>query len=177
MPTYVAFLRAVNIGKRQVKMERLRAILADAGFTDVETYIQTGNARFGSSMRSTVKVAVAVEELLESSLGFDVSTVVRTPAQLRGLVTDSPDSPLGAEARHYVGMLRDDAPKHAVAELDAWDVQGERIKVVGRDVHLWLHKPYNQVQATNARIEKITGCRCTNRDWKVVAALAEKWGG
>ena len=55
MPSYVAFLRAVNVGGRFVKMAELRAALEDAGFTDVETHIQSGNVFVRSRRRSTAR--------------------------------------------------------------------------------------------------------------------------
>ncbi len=46
MPRYVAFLRAVNVGGRIVKMDELRRLFAGAGFADVETFIASGNVIF-----------------------------------------------------------------------------------------------------------------------------------
>ena len=52
MPTFIAFLRAVNVGKRKYPMAELRDALTDAGFEEVETHIQTGNVLFRTSLRS-----------------------------------------------------------------------------------------------------------------------------
>ena len=53
MPRYVAFLRAVNVGRgRKVEMARLRKLLTEAGYGNVSTYIQSGNVFFDSSSRS-----------------------------------------------------------------------------------------------------------------------------
>ena len=49
MPTFIAFLRAVNVGKRKYPMAELREALTDAGFEEVETHIQTGNVLFRTS--------------------------------------------------------------------------------------------------------------------------------
>ena len=61
MATYVAFLRAINVGGRFAKMADLRAGLSDNGFGEVESYIQSGNLRFTSGLRSAAKVEIAVE--------------------------------------------------------------------------------------------------------------------
>ena len=52
MPTFIAFLRAVNVGKRKYPMAELRDALTAAGFEEVETHIQTGNVLFRTSLRS-----------------------------------------------------------------------------------------------------------------------------
>lgn len=175
MSTYVVFLRSINVAPRFVKMEALRGHLETAGLGDVETYIQSGNVRLTSRARSTEKVTATVEDVLQAALGFEVKAVVRTPADLSAAVASAPASPLRTDARHYLVLLRD-APSAAAAEkLAAWEVEGERLELTGRDVHLWITKPYNEAKASNARVEKLTGVAATTRDWKVVTALAEKW--
>ena len=76
MPTYIALLRAVNVGGRIYKMAELREHLTDSGLEDVETYIQTGNVRFRSSMRSAAKVEKHVEEVLGEHAAFEVPSVI-----------------------------------------------------------------------------------------------------
>ena len=51
MFTYIAFLRAINVGGRTAKMGDLRPGLYDKGFGDIESYIQSGNLRFTSSLQ------------------------------------------------------------------------------------------------------------------------------
>ncbi len=83
MPTWVGFLRAVNVGKRQVKMQTLRELLQDNGFDDVETHIQSGNLKVRCATRSAARVEAGLRTLISAAFGFDVPVVVRTPAQLR----------------------------------------------------------------------------------------------
>ncbi len=175
MSTYLVFLRSINVASRFVKMEALRGHLEAAGFGEVETHIQSGNVRLTSGARSTGKVAEAVETALNSALGFDVKAVVRKPAELLATVEGAPASPLEDGARHYLTLLRDLPGAEATEKLDGWDVDGERLQLAGRDVHVWITKPYNEVKASNARIEKLAGVAATTRDWKVISALAAKW--
>lgn len=176
MATYIGFLRAVNVGGRSVPMADLRGLLAEAGFAGVETYIQSGNVRVGSRARSATKVEKLLEKAMADALGFNVPAIVRTPRELANLVESAPTSPLGAGARHYVAFLRSRPAASAVTELDGWDIDGERLTLAGRDLHLWFTKPSHEAKATNARIEKIAGTVATSRGWKVVSALAERWG-
>ena len=83
MPTWIGFLRAVNVGKRQVKMQALRELLQDKGFEDVETHIQSGNLKVRCATRSPSRVEAELRTLISDAFGFDVPVVVRTPAQLR----------------------------------------------------------------------------------------------
>jgi len=176
MTRYVAFLRAINVGGRFAKMADVRAGLADKGFGEVESYIQSGNLRFTSALKSAVEVETAIETALEQVCGFTVRTIVRTPVQLGELTSYAMGLPvpLEGEVRRYVTFLKDDPDDGFIAAMNGWDVAGERAHVHGREVYLWLGHPSHQAKLTNAKIER-GGVVATSRDWKVVSALGNMW--
>ena len=52
MPTQIALLRGINLGARnRIAMPALREALADAGFADVRTYLQSGNVVLSSGKK------------------------------------------------------------------------------------------------------------------------------
>ncbi len=178
MSTFIAFLRAINLGRnRKVPMADLRVWLTEAGLGDVETYIQTGNLRFTTTLRSRAKAESQVEGVLAERCGFDVPTIAVTPAELTR-VYDAADAvpPAVPEARRYVTFLKTTPPPELADELDNWDADGERAKVVGRAVHWTVPGPSQAARLSNARIERQLGV-ATTRDLKVVRTLAERWGG
>lgn len=177
MPTYVAFLRAVNIGRRQTPMARVRATLETHGFTDVQTYIQTGNVLLTTTARSPEKVAQRVCEVLSGDFGFDIPVVVRRPRDLVDLVAavDALPDPF-PQGRTYAAFLDQEPSDAATAVLNDWSAPGEWVRVVGRHVVLRLGIPANVVTLTNAKIERF-GVVATTRDLTVVRALATRWGG
>jgi uncharacterized protein (DUF1697 family) len=181
MPTYVALLRAVNVGGRYYKMADLRDHLAESGLTDVETYIQTGNVRFRSAMRSPVKVEKHVESVLARHCGFDVPTILLTPAELTEVYDDALHLPAPSFADHeglrrYVSFFKTgEAPAGEVAQrMRSWPEPGERADVVGRAVHVWLDHPTHEAGFYRT-FKKALGPG-TTRDLKVVTALVERWG-
>lgn len=178
MPTYVAFLRAVNVGKRQMTMARLRKQLMDNGFTEVDTHIASGNVRVTTPLRTVAGVADRLHEVISEEFGFDVPVVVRSPTDLRAAATevDARPSPLSAGARVYVAFLDGPPDPAGVTALDGWDRAGERAATHADHVILWLDTPSHSAVLSNARIEKLTGRVSTTRDIKVVRALAQKWG-
>src|SRR3954447_20855956 len=95
MATWVALLRAINVGGRKVPMAELRTLCEELGLTDVRTYIASGNVVLRSPLRSAGKVRALLEPALEERFGFPVVVVVRTPEQLRAVVDvlpfDDPD--------------------------------------------------------------------------------------
>lgn len=174
---WVAFLRAINLGRnRKFPMAELRACLAAAGYADVETYIHTGNVRVVSPQGSPAEVSAALERVFAEHTGFEVPTVVLSPAELVETLVTAQAQHLGVSAqRRYVTFLKEPLPAKAAAELDGWSAPGEGVRVVGRTVHWWIDHPTQDAKLSNARIER-TGAVGTTRDLKVVTTLAQRWG-
>ena len=94
MPTYVAFLRAINLGAtRKFPKDAIRAATEAAGGSDVETYINTGNVRVTTPLRSRARVEAALERAFAAEAGFEVPTIVFTPKELVA-IAESIDSSL-----------------------------------------------------------------------------------
>lgn len=181
MPTYIALLRAVNVGGRFYKMADLRAHLVDAGLTEVETHIQSGNVHLRSSLRSPARVERLVETVLGEHCGFEVPAVVLTPDELRSVHEDAlavrPAVEQVQGLRRSVTFFKPGAaPTGEVAErIRAWSEPGESAVVVGRAVHIWLDRPtQDAVFLHTFRTALAPG---TNRDLKVVTAMRDRWAG
>jgi uncharacterized protein (DUF1697 family) len=178
VPTYVAFLRAINLGRnRKFAKAQIVEAVEDCGFTEVETYINTGNVRFTTTLRSRAKVEEALERSFRKHAGFEVPTIVLTPGELKEIAADA--SEVAKQHRntgaHYVSLLKQTPKAADVRRLEELD-HGEDVAVVrGRGAHLLVVTPSARGRLSNATIEKVLGV-ATNRNLNVVRALAEKWG-
>lgn len=178
MPRHLAFLRAVNLGAHhKVPMAELREQLTAAGFRDVQTHIQTGNVAVTSTMRSAAKVERVIEELLSAWRGFEVPTVVRSPAELASLVEQVEATPplLAEGARRYVAFAKGEVSEQARRALTAYEESPERSCVVGRDLLLEIDTDFQKARLAGGRLERLAGTALTVRDIKVVRAVNEKW--
>jgi len=175
MPTHIGFLRAVNIGKRQYKTADLRAALEGAGYGDVETHIQTGNIKVTSPVRSSAKVEAELESLFLADRGFEVVTMVFSPAELTRILAEADDLAAARQPKYgeYLTFLKTPASTSAAADAEALSGDGETLVVRGRVVHLLYDVPYGTSKAA-ARLEKVVGPG-TNRNVKVVRTIVEKW--
>ncbi|MEV4614249.1 DUF1697 domain-containing protein [Kitasatospora sp. NPDC049258] len=88
--TYIAFLRAINVGGRTVKMERLRELFAELGLERVRSYIQSGNVFFDTEESDLAALTGRIERQLEAALGYPVPTMVRTVEEVEELVAAEP---------------------------------------------------------------------------------------
>ena len=174
MPTYIAFLRAINLGaKRKFPKDAIRAAAEAAGFTDVETYINTGNVRVSSSLRSRTKVEAALEQAFLDDRGFEVPTIAFTPRELVAIAEEA--AAFGHDGRHYVSLLKHPPSEAAVRRIEEASTAEEVARVGGRAVHLLLGENYHEARLTNAAVEKHLGV-ATNRNLTVIRALADRWG-
>ena len=179
VPTFIAFLRAVNVGKRKYPMAELRAALTEAGFADVETHIQTGNVRFSTKLRSKDKVRAELERVMAEDRGFAVPVCLFTPAELREVYDDAQRfaADLGdvTTTGHYVALLQGRATAAGVAAFETRKVDGEHVRVSSRAGHLMLAKPFHEARTGNDSFEKAFGA-ATTRNLTVIGKLVEKWG-
>jgi uncharacterized protein (DUF1697 family) len=101
MPSYVALLRGINVGgKNLIKMPALKACFEADGFEDVATYIQSGNVLFGSPETRAPELASRIEAALGQALGYAATVVVRNRKQMRAIVERAPEG-FGAEPAKY----------------------------------------------------------------------------
>ncbi|MFD7907909.1 DUF1697 domain-containing protein [Kitasatospora sp. NPDC059722] len=88
--TYIAFLRAINVGGRTVKMERLRALFTELGLAGVRSYIQTGNVFFTTDEPDRAALTRRIERHLAESLGYPVPVMLRTVDEVAALLAAEP---------------------------------------------------------------------------------------
>lgn len=174
---WLGFLRAVNVGRRKYPMAECRAALEAAGFSGVETHIQTGNIRLESPMRSPHKVERALEEVFAADRGFPVETLCLTPAQLREVIAEADrlrDEHGEPSHGQYVELLRAAPDDRARELIEAQSGRGQLFVVRGRAVHLLLDRGFNELQPATAATRRAMGVS-TNRNLKVLRAIADKW--
>lgn len=177
MPTYIAFLRAINLGaNRKFAKDDIRRAVERIGFTDVETHINTGNVRFTTPMRSRARIEKALEDAFAADRGFEVPTMVFTLAEVKRIAAEaaalSEEHP-GLE-RHYVYLLKEEPPKDVVARIEDLTTDAGEMVVRGRAAHALLGPGYQAGGVDPLGAAKLLGV-ATNRNLTVVSAIAEKW--
>lgn len=176
MPTYLGFLRAINLGaKRKFPKDAIRASVERAGFTDVATYINTGNIRFTTAMRSRARIEAVLEEAFLADRGFEVRTIVYSAAEFARIGEDVASLADPAAVRHYVMLLKDEPDAEAVATLEGLAKNGHRVVVRNRAVHLLLGSQWREGMTDPLGLERRLDGVVTSRNVTVVSALAQQW--
>lgn len=178
MTTFVALLRAVNVGSaNRVRMADLRAAFLTAGYDDAVTHIQTGNVIFttGESQETTRR---RIEQLIHDGLGLTITAIVRSAAELCAVTTSNPFIAAASDPKQlYVGFLSAAPSADAVKAFDAMSFGDDAFEVVGREIFLRYANGAGSTKLTNTVIEKKLGVHSTSRNWNVTTKLAELAAG
>lgn len=143
---YAAFLRGINLGRRRIKGDALRAVFAGAGFAGVSTFLASGNVFFETAAAHTPDaghgLTATIEAALERSLGYEVPTFLRTESELRSIVAYTPFSTEEVEqstGKLQVMLLRAAPTPAARAAVLAQASEDDRLAIHGNELY-WLPK-------------------------------------
>jgi uncharacterized protein (DUF1697 family) len=175
---FIALLRAINVGGRTVRMEELRKVFDAMGFSSVETFIASGNVIFETTVRSVATLEKRIESQLRTSLGYEVTTFLRSPAELAEVVTSAPFAHGEADLAGgslYVGFLRA-APSDDVREkVLALRTPVDELGLHGRELYWLARERMMGSKISNARLERVLGTPMTMRNISTVTTLAAKY--
>jgi uncharacterized protein (DUF1697 family) len=178
MTRYVAFLRAINITGRFVRMQELRPLFESLGLTGVATYIQSGNVIFDAPQAPIAELEQAIEEQLQAALGFAVPTFVRRDTELVRIARYSPfaDAPPAPRTTLFVAFLRGEPAAESHDALLTHASEIDALQLRGRDL-FWLRRDHlGESTMTGARIERSLGMPATVRNISTVRKIVAKYG-
>jgi uncharacterized protein (DUF1697 family) len=177
MPTYVILLRAVNVGGTgKLPMADFRKLLAEAKCTNVETYIQSGNAVVDAKC-STVSLMKTVAAALEKYMGASVPVLIRTREGLERVIAENPFATEAAAdgARVHAVFLSATQPAAKAKELEQivakYPARRDRFHLAGDTLYLHLPDGAGETKFTAQSIDRILGCVGTARNWNTVVKL------
>ena len=177
MRRYIAFLRAINVGGRTVKMQELRAIFESLDFERVETVIASGNVVFDSDGTGGRGLESRIERGLAEALGYEVGTFVRTTRELVSVQENQPfaAADLVPGAVVYALFLRK-APTAAMRrEIEALKTDNDEARVAAREVY-WLRRERGKESDLFAtRLGKVLGSETTARNMNTVRRIVDKF--
>ncbi len=174
MGRMVALLRAVNVGGRKLPMAELRDLCGKLGWSDVATYIQSGNLVFAAAGKPEA-IEKALEQTIAKGFGFDVPVIVRTAAQWAHYPAGNPFPEAARDEPNRLMLLLSKSPPAAGAEgvIQARAKAGEIVKRAGDA--LWIHFPEGAgtSKLTPSLIDRAIGSPATSRNHNSVMKLKE----
>ena len=174
MPTHIAMLRGINVsGHKIIKMERLRACFAALGFSNVKTYVQSGNVIFEAANDSPAGLSQKIEQNISRDFGFSVPVFLRTAEEMGEIIQRNPflkDAALD-QSKLHITFLSDAPPKTALEQLQPLATKPEQLRILGREIYLFCPNGYGKTKLSNTAIEKKLSVGATTRNWRTVNTL------
>ena len=156
MPRYIAFLRAINVGGRNiVKMDFLRRLFESLGFSNVETFIASGNVVFETTSKNAQAVKREIETGLREALGYEVATFIRTNAELAAVANYKPfsQSELDAAAALNIAFLADGLDDQSSQKLMTLRTDIDDFHIHGREIYWLCRKKQSGSKISKAVLE------------------------
>jgi len=178
MTRFIAFLRAINVGGHNVKMDRLRELFESLGLSSVETFIASGNVIFRAPSRSAESLEKEIEDHLWESLGYKVATFIRSDSELAYVASYLPfaASELDREGNSlYIAFLPAPPDEETKQRLSAFRTEVDDFHVHGREAYWLCRKKMSESAFSGALLEKTLGMPATMRNATTVRRLAAKY--
>jgi uncharacterized protein (DUF1697 family) len=177
MARYVVLLRGINIGPRnRIAMPALREALAEAGFEDVETYVQSGNVVLTSEAKPDT-VRRKVEQVIAERFGLEIAVLVRTRADLARIARANPLGKVATNPKRYqVTFLESKLPAATVKQLEELAAHGEQVVARGREVYAWTPDGIARSKLWAKLAGAGLGVTASSRNWTTVEALRDLAG-
>jgi uncharacterized protein (DUF1697 family) len=177
MPRYFAFLRAINVGGHNVKMDHLRALFEYLSFTNVETFIASGNLIFESKSRNAKTLKREIEEQLRVSLGYEVATFLRTDNELAEISKYSPFSAadLKTATTINIGFVDEPLSNEIRKALMKLKTKIDQFHVHEREIYWLSRMKQGESTFSNAVFERILKGKSTFRGVNTISRLAAKY--
>jgi uncharacterized protein (DUF1697 family) len=174
---YAALLAAVNVGKRKVPMADLKQALTDLGYSDVRTYLASGNAVFAADEKDQDAIAARISAALAKRFGFEVQTLVRDNGYLRAVVEACPFPADDVEGKHLHAVFYS-VPVTAdrYADIDQGAFLPEQFRLGDQVMYLYVPGGLGRsalAAALGKPASRLKGICATGRNWNTVKALVE----
>jgi len=176
MPRYVAFLRAINVGGRNVRMAELARFFTELGFERVSTFGASGNVIFETRASGERALVDRIERGLDRALGYEVATFLRTDHDVVDLADRHlfPEAELKGAKALNVGFLARPLDEEQIEALAGLESEVDAFRVEGREIWWLCRLRQSESKFTNARFERVVGVRSTFRSVSTLQRLAAR---
>jgi uncharacterized protein (DUF1697 family) len=173
---YAVFLRAVNVaGHNKVSMATLREIATSLGYTDVATYVQSGNLVAAAPAKAASDVEAAVSKALKGELGLTIDVMARSRNQLAAVIDANPFTAKAKDdpTKVHVSFLAGKPTAAARKACDPKEFDPERFEFGDRCVYLWYPDGAGRSKLAGAPWAKRLGMPGTARNWRTVVTMLD----
>lgn len=171
---HIAFLRAINVGGHTVKMEHLKTLFEELNFSNVETFIATGNVIFETSTKNIASLENKIANHLEKELGYAVDTFARTLQEVIDIEKHCPFTANKKDDNVYISFLHEPLDKEKLSTLMALENKNNKFSLINKEIY-WLRLNKDDSIFLKSSLEKILKVSSTNRNMTTINKIIEKY--
>jgi len=174
MEKYISILRGINVsGQKKIKMEDLMLLYEALNFTNIKTYIQSGNIVFCSSSKNQKEIGQKIEEKIFKEYNFYVPVIVLLQDKLKEIISNNPfiNNNEVDISKLYITILKSLPGKSWVIKLLDFECGDDQFIIEGNTVYLFCPNGYGRTKLTNNFFENKLKVTATTRNWKTINKL------
>ncbi len=171
---YVGLLKGVNVGgNNKVNMETLRAVCENIGFTNVKTYINSGNIIFDSSESTNDNLAKKISDAIEREFSLNIRVVVRSMDEINSIIAKNPFAGKFEEEKNmHILFLNEPVPAEKAELLISQNTESEQYAVIDYEIYCLLNEGFLSSLLGKNYIDKKLKIPSTARNWRTVNKIA-----
>jgi len=157
-------------------MAELSGIFSSQGFTEVTTYIQSGNVLFSSESGSLDQIATQIESQLVKSMDNKIPVIVRSVNALETLINQNPFDRYDKdqEVQFYVCFLKDRPQRIPALPLISLRDGLEIFQITDLYAFIVSRKVKGRFGFPNNFVEKALDVQATTRNWNTIIKMISK---
>jgi uncharacterized protein (DUF1697 family) len=177
MQTLVSFLRGINMtGHNSLKMKDLAELYKVAGFSEIETYIQSGNVIFASPENlSFENLSSKIRDKILERFGYNVAVVIRTVQELRSIVKSNPYATEETfdKKKAAVIFLSDTPSEAGIQKLKGIDTSPDRYEISGKEIYIYCPNGFGKTRIYSNFFDKKLNVEGTARNWTTITTILD----
>jgi uncharacterized protein (DUF1697 family) len=169
MKTYIALLRGINVGgHKKILMFDLRSHMETAGFTKVQTYIQSGNIVFQASERAGISEKIS--EMIQDEYQFEVPVIVKTASEIASILSHCPFSEDKKEKSYFI-LVKENPSEENIKEANILSSPEEEFYITDHCVYIHYAKGAGDAKLGINFFEKKLKVKATARNYRTMVKL------
>jgi uncharacterized protein (DUF1697 family) len=179
LKTWISILRGINVGGRNaIKMDALREMFSQLGYSEVQSYIQSGNVIFKSNSSDSKSIEKSISAEIKNTFGFDVPVLVMGCEELREMLNNNQFLKDYSKNPAFIHLtFLSDFPDKSVIGSISGEFSNDEFCFGNKVIYLYCPDGYGNTKLTNTFFEKKLRLTATTRNLKTsmeLLALAEK---
>ena len=174
LKTYISLLRGINIsGHKLIRMDDLKVLCAELGFSNIQTYIQSGNVVFQYEKVELKVLEKAMTEIIRQKYGFDVPVVVKEHEALKQIVASNPflSDTSKDVSKIYITFLSEPPDQQRYDQMGEGQHFEEDYRLYGDAMYIYCPNGYGNTKLSTNFLESKLKLAATSRNWKTTSQL------